>query len=240
MESYANIAATNAPPPEKQPHPDPALLTTPSVLGGPPPDITTKVNVARPDNGEPLTYTTPESPSRGSWSPSEDDANKNTEAVTLQRWEKVKEVILRPSVVGGLVGIVNIGLLAGGSYAFYSHPNLRRDTKIITSAMVASFALFGTESYAIKTCRNTPKGNVTDRKIDEGSTAAFVYHCVREHVPRSGVFGGTAGLVNAGILSIVGYLAYRNWDSPNWDRRAVSAASVCLLALWGSEIPFQP
>jgi hypothetical protein len=61
--------------------------------------------VARPDNGEPLTYTTPESPSRGSWSPSEDDANKNTEAVTLRRWEKVKEVILRPSVVGGLVGI---------------------------------------------------------------------------------------------------------------------------------------
>lgn len=44
------------------------------------------------------------------------------------------------------------------------------------------------------------------------------------------------GVVNAGILSIVGYLAYRNWDSPNWDRRAVSAASVCLLALWGSEM----
>jgi hypothetical protein len=37
-------------------------------------------------------------------------------------------------------------------------------------------------------------------------------------------------------LSIVGYLAYRNWDSPNWDRRAVSAASVGLLALWGSEM----
>ncbi len=44
------------------------------------------------------------------------------------------------------------------------------------------------------------------------------------------------GVVNAGILSIVGYLAYRNWDSPNWDRRAVSAVSVCLLALWGSEM----
>jgi hypothetical protein len=42
--------------------------------------------------------------------------------------------------------------------------------------------------------------------------------------------------VHAGILSIVGYLAYRNWDSPKWDRRAVTAASVGLLALWGREM----
>ncbi len=61
--------------------------------------------MARPDDGEPSTYTTPESPSRGSRSPSEDNANNNIEAGTLRRWEKVKEVILRPSVVGGLVGI---------------------------------------------------------------------------------------------------------------------------------------
>jgi len=90
--------------------------------------------------------------------------------------------------------LVNVGLLAGGSYAFYTHPNLRRDTKIIASAAAATFALFGVESYAIEVCQNPPKKNATDRNNEEGSTAAFVRRCVRENVPRSGVIGGTTGV----------------------------------------------
>jgi len=222
-----------------QPHPDPALLTTPSVLGGLPPDITgtTKVNVVQSNYGEPSTSTTPESPGQASesGSPSKDSASKRSETPTPWRWEKVKGAILRPSIAGGLVGIVNIGLLAGGSYAFYTHPNLRRDTRIIASAAAATFALFGVETYAIKVCQNK---NATDRNNKEGSTAAFVRRFVRDYAPRSGVIGGTTGVVNACILSIVGYLAYRNWDRPNWDRRSVSAASVGLLALLGCEMPY--
>ena len=90
--------------------------------------------------------------------------------------------------------LVNIGLLAGGSYVFYTHPNLRRDTKIIASAVAATFALFGFESYAVEVCQNTPKENATDRNDKKGSTAAFVRRWVRGHVPRSGVIGGTTGV----------------------------------------------
>jgi hypothetical protein len=87
--------------------------------------------------------------------------------------------------------LVNIGLLAGGSYAFYTHPNLRRDTRIIASTAAATFALFGIETYAIKVCQNK---NATDRNDEEGSTAAFVRRFVHDYAPRSGVIGGTTGV----------------------------------------------
>lgn len=41
--------------------------------------------------------------------------------------------------------------------------------------------------------------------------------------------------MNASVLGAVGYLSYTNWDRPSWDRRIVSAVSVGLLTLWGSE-----
>lgn len=145
---------------------------------------------------------------------------------------------------------MNIGLLAGGSYALYTRPRLRRDTRVIISVMATTFALFGAERHAIRSCRSSPK-NVKDWNTEEGSGAAC--HRIREHVPGLGISGGATGLgkphlmhklkpisvpwtVHAGILSIVGYLAYRNRDSPKWDRRAVIAASVGLLALWGGEM----
>jgi hypothetical protein len=88
---------------------------------------------------------------------------------------------------------VNIGLLAGGSYALYTRPRLRCDTKVIVSAMAATFALFGTERYAIKACQSSPK-NVQDWNKEEGSEAALACHRVREHVPGSGISGGATGL----------------------------------------------
>lgn len=93
------------------------------------------------------------------------------------------------------LSVVNLGLLAGGSYTFYTHPNLRRDTKIIASAAAATFALFSIESYTIEVCQNPPKKTATNQKNnEEGPTAAFVHRYIREHVPRSGVVGGTAGV----------------------------------------------
>lgn len=144
---------------------------------------------------------------------------------------------------------MNIGLLAGASYAFYTHPRLRRDTKAIISTIAATFALFSAESYAAE----TRQGKAAKRKArEEGGS---VYRRVRERALRSGGLGGVVGLrksfdsthehiinipdseiVNVGVLGIVGYLAYTNWKRPSWDRRVVSATSAGLIALWGTEM----
>jgi len=166
--------------------------------------------------------------------PREEREGKYSETQTPRRWEKVKDIVLRPSVAGGLVGVVNIGLLAGASYAFYTHPRLRRDTKAIISTIAATFALFSAESYAVAEAPQIKsKGKAAKRKArEEGGP---VYSRVRERALRSGGLGGAVGLLNVGVLGIVGYLAYNNWKRP-WDRRVVTATSAGLIALWGTEI----
>ncbi|KAI0253974.1 hypothetical protein BJV78DRAFT_1097026, partial [Lactifluus subvellereus] len=231
--SYANIAAKNAPPPEQQPYPDPALLTTPSSLGGATPDGVSKITVVPPRSREPSTTTTSDRAGRPSESTSEDSTRRRPEAQTSRRWEKVKDIILRPSVAGGLVGIgrspiVNIGLLAGASYAFYVQPRLRHDTKIITSALAAAFVLFRAESYTAKACRSTFSDKAAEREVEE---RPLIDRRGREHALRPCVLGGTIGFVNVGVLTTVGYLGYSNWNNPGWDKRTVSAASVGLAAL---------
>jgi len=197
--------------------------------------------VVPPNYGEHSADTAPESHGRAK-STIEDSASKRSEAPILRRWEMVKEVILRPSIAGGLVGIVNIGLLAGGSYAFYTQPKLRHDTKMITSAIVATFALFGAESYVAQTCPRPLKENKAYRRGEEDRATSFVCHPAHEPEPMrmSRIVEGTTGIVNAGVLSIVGFLTYKYWDSPNWDRRIVSAASVGLVALLVGEVVFIP
>lgn len=76
------------------------------MLGGPPPDIATKVSVVQPNHGEPSTHTTSGSPGRASELPSKDRTKDRSEAPPmLWRWDKAKEVVLRPSIAGGLVGV---------------------------------------------------------------------------------------------------------------------------------------
>ncbi|KAF8274412.1 hypothetical protein EI94DRAFT_1794212 [Lactarius quietus] len=212
MESYANVAAKNVPPYEQQPHPDPALLTTPSGLS---------------------TKSTSDAATGTGLSPPGGERMDKYSYETPQGWGKVKDIVLRPSVAGGLAGVANIGLLAGASYAFYTHPQLRRDTKVIISTVATAFALFGAESYAAEARQGKSEGKEGKRKArEEGS----VYRRVGENVQRSGGLGGAVGLLNVGVLGIVGYLAYTNWNRPSWDRRVVSATSAGLIALWGTEI----
>lgn len=86
-----------------QAHPDPALLTTPSLLGSAPFDDNAKVNVVHRDS-EPSTRSTSDAAS-GPSPPRKEREGKYSEAQTPPRWENVKDIILRPSVAGGLVGV---------------------------------------------------------------------------------------------------------------------------------------
>ncbi|KAG6862209.1 hypothetical protein C0995_002139 [Termitomyces sp. Mi166 len=67
----------------------------------------------------------------------------------------------------------------------------------------------------------------------------YLWEATKHHLFRPGVAGLgpplRARTVNTAVLGAVGYFAYVHWDRPTWDRRAVSAVAVGLLALWGAE-----
>ncbi|KDQ57547.1 hypothetical protein JAAARDRAFT_58152 [Jaapia argillacea MUCL 33604] len=242
--SYAAVAAHDAPPPSLQPQADPALLNTQPPTASNVADDTKKVNLVSPDfKQHPATVTSEtiiiepdhSSPSVPHHS-KKDKAKKrlhHAEQEGFQLWHVAKEQLLRPGVAGGLVGVVNVGLIAGAGYMYYSNPHLRRDTKTISSTVAATLVLLGFEGYAAEAYRETPRGQQEEKRARE--EGALVYRQAREHILRPGVLGGLVGFVNTSILGTVGYLAYTNWDKPHWDRRTVSAVSIGLLTLWGGE-----
>ncbi|KII92291.1 hypothetical protein PLICRDRAFT_467215 [Plicaturopsis crispa FD-325 SS-3] len=239
--SYANVAAHDAPPSSLQPHADQSLLNTTPPSAGSAADDGAKVNVVRNDfKQHPVTYTSQadfivddeEFPEPGK-KKRPNKRVKEVEAEGAYLWNIAKQYLFRPGVAGGLIGIVNIGLLAGAGRAFYAQPHLRRDTKVISSTIAGALALLSVEGYAAEKYAQTPRGHAeAQRAKKEGS---LIYKHLHEQVLRPGVLGGLVGLVNAGILGTVGYFGYINWDKPTWDRRTVSAVSVGLLTLWGGE-----
>jgi multisubunit Na+/H+ antiporter MnhB subunit len=54
-------------------------------------------------------------------------------------------------------------------------------------------------------------------------------------VLRPGVAGGLVGVVNVAVLSAIGYLSYKHWNLPRWDRQTVSSVVVGLVALSAAE-----
>jgi len=252
--SYASVTAHNAPPISKQPKPDPALLNTtaPGYTTGVA-DDTAKVNVVGPDfKRNPVTVTSETDPLTEN-DYYYDDGNVNGSAkrkarvgkekakVTIGKaeregvhlWGMAKEQLLRPGVAGGLMGVVNVGLLSWASYALYTNPPLRRDTKFLTSSAAAALVLLGAEGYAAEQYAQTPSGQEEKRRAKEEGAA--IYRHTHEVILRPGVLGGLVGLANIGVLGTVSYFAYVNWDMPRWDRKVISAVSVGLLTLWSGE-----
>ncbi|KAG7090864.1 hypothetical protein E1B28_009945 [Marasmius oreades] len=236
--SYADVASSNLPP--NQPRPDPALLNTESPRTSTIADDTSKVNVVHPDFREnPATVTSETRPPPDSKREREHAKPKvrrhlhDAEQEGFHLWQVAKQYLLRPGVAGGLVGLVNIGLLASVSRSFYTQSHLRRETKAISSTIAGALAILALEGYAAEKYRETPAGREEERRARE--EGAVVYRHLREHILRPGVLGGLVGLMNVVVLGTVGYFSYINWSRPSWDRRVVSAVSVGLLTLWGSE-----
>ncbi|KAI0759828.1 hypothetical protein BD413DRAFT_594966 [Trametes elegans] len=241
--SYASVAAQNAPPPSQQPHPDPSLLTTEPPSADNIADDASKLNVVAPDfKKHPATTTStqdvpPDLPTPGAPSGTAESRSRRylheAEEEGFYLWNLAKYYILQPSVAGGLLGLLNLGLIGGTAYTYYTKPHLRRDTRAIASTVAAALSLLSVEGYAAEKYRETPRGQREAEKAKKEGAA--LYRVAREHILRPGVLGGLVGVLNAGILGAVGYFSYINWDRPAWDRRTVSAVSVGLLTLWGGE-----
>ncbi|KAH9858872.1 hypothetical protein C2E23DRAFT_800451 [Lenzites betulinus] len=238
--SYASVAAHNAPPLSEQPHPDPGLLTTERPTADNIADDAAKVNIVSSDfKKHPATTTSnqdipPDLPTPGAPKASKSRRYlKDVEDEGFYLWNVAKYYILRPSVAGGLLGLLNLGVLGGTAYTFYTKPHLRRDTRAIAATVAAALTVFGAEGFAAEKYSETPRGQREAAKAKKEGAA--LYRVAREHILRPGVLGGLLGAVNAGILGAVGYFSYINWDRPYWDRRTVSAVSVGLLTLWTGE-----
>jgi len=239
--SYAAVASHNTEPIAQQPQPDPRLLNTerPSSHLV---DDAAKVNIAPHDfKQHPHTVTSeadvipqyPDSPSPRPGSHSKRaKAKKQFEKAEEEGeylWARLQEQLLRPGVAGGLIGIVNVGLIASAGYAFYSRPSYRSDSKIIGSTVAGALLLFGSEGYFAEAYSQTDQGRAeAQRAREEG---AYLYKQAKQVVLRPGVLGGIVGVFNLAVLGTVGYFAYENWDLPRWDRRTVSAVTVGLLGL---------
>ncbi|KAH0589375.1 hypothetical protein H2248_005133 [Termitomyces sp. 'cryptogamus'] len=221
--SYASVAAANAPLPQDQPQPDPALLnTTPPTA----PTIDQVDNTANKVNLVTPKHDDNDDDGRRSRKERTNRHLREVEAEGLYLWEVAKCHLFQPGVAGGLIGL-------GAGRAFYTQPHLREDRAVVSSTVAAAFALLSVEGYAAEKYRKTLRGQAEERRAKEEGT--LIYRHIREQILRPGVLGGIFGLVNTVALGAVGYFSYVHWDRPTWDRRIVSAVSVGLLALWGAE-----
>ncbi|KAG8688438.1 hypothetical protein FRC08_011439 [Ceratobasidium sp. 394] len=246
--SYASVAAHNAPPASQQPHPDQNLYTTQhDVSGGSLPDVSRNVNVAPHDfKSNPHTVTSETTPAH--YESSDDEGGNRTgsskkraakerarktlddaEEEGLYIWNQFKERIMRPGTAGGILGVVNVGLIAFAGREFYTKSHLRTDPRALGTVAATTLVLFGVEGALADAYLKTDAGK--KEKARARKEGAAVYRQTREVVLRPGVLGGLVGVLNLGILGGVGYAAYLHWDQPRWDRRAVSAISAGLLTL---------
>lgn len=58
---------------------------------------------------------------------------------------------------------VNVGILGYASYALYSSPSLRRDTRTLSIGGISLLSLFGLEGYAAEQYAQTSRGR-SERK----------------------------------------------------------------------------
>jgi len=229
--SYADVASNYTP--AGQPQPDPSLLNTKQPLASPIADDTAKVGVVPNDfKQHPHTTTsefeppTPDLPKDSSQKKSGKShphrGPRGLNSKDAAHWASVvKEIVLRPTVAGGLLGVVNLGIIGYTGYTFYSEPHLRRSPQAISATIAGSVALLGLEGFSVEKCRRGEQGK------DDAAVVAQYFH------ENPGMFQGLLGIVNFGILGTTGYVTYVNWD--RWDRRTVGAIAGGLLSLWAGE-----
>ncbi|KIY49374.1 hypothetical protein FISHEDRAFT_58279 [Fistulina hepatica ATCC 64428] len=234
--SYAEVTALHLPP--NQAVPDPALFNTGEAPAPPATDDNAQVKFVSPESHESSqnvtsSHDTPEDGSNNGKNSSKRDRRMEIKQESCRLWQIAETYLLRPGVAGGLIGLVNLGLLAGATRAFIVNPHYRRDARIIGTTAAAALGLTAAEGFAVNAYQKTERGQAEERRAKEEGT--FLYKHAREIVLRPGVLGGLVGLVNLAVLGTLGWVSYQHWDKPTWDRRTVSAVFVSLFTLWGGE-----
>jgi len=158
------------------------------------------------------------------------DKLRKAEAEGSQLWATTKEKLFQPAVAGGLFSVVNIGVIGGLGYLFYTTPAYRSDYKIVGGSAAGLLVLLGAEGVMAESYLQTEEGQREKQRAEEEGSA--LYRQTKEVVLRPGVFGGILGLVNVGILGGLGYTAYSRWNEPFWDRRYVAGITAGTLALF--------
>lgn len=155
------------------------------------------------------------------------------ETTAAAYWEKTKEVILRPSTLGGLMGVVNVGLLGGLGLIAYQNKDRPWDQRYVAGAVGGTLALFGMQGLVTESYLQTPEGQAEkERAKREGSK---IYLQAKEVILRPGVAGGLVGIFNIAVLGTVGYFANKHWNDRVWDRKIVGGIAAGLMALSGLE-----
>ncbi|KNZ80469.1 hypothetical protein J132_05589 [Termitomyces sp. J132] len=145
--------------PTRQPQPDPALLnTTPPTA----PTIDQVDNTANKVNLVTPKHDDNDDDGRRSRKERTNRHLREVEAEGLYLWEVAKCHLFQPGVAGGLIGLVNLGLLIGAGRAFYTQPHLREDRAVVSSTVAAAFALLSVEGYAAEKYRKTLRGQAEE------------------------------------------------------------------------------
>ncbi|KAF8647036.1 hypothetical protein AX16_006873 [Volvariella volvacea WC 439] len=256
--SYAQVAATNAPPPSEQPQPDPSLLNTTPPSAPSTPDDKVKVSVVSslevprspPPEAECPEYEKPSQPPSpppipGTSKPKSSKYEKRLREIKAEGfyiWEVAKHYLLRPGVAGGLVGLFNVGCLACFGHAIYNRPALRRDFAFLGKAIGISVALLSLEGHVFS--KQISKKDIKGKGRMESpsppptlpvGTFDESRRQMKHYFYHPLMLRGTLGFLNAAVLGALGYFTYANWGKPAWDRRVVSSVAVGLLTLWGGE-----
>jgi len=253
--SYASVTAKGLRPTSAQPHPDMTLLNTQqgeTQL----PSVEAKITVAPSDFKEHPRSADTEARDEleAAKELAEEGSNRHTGEPEVQKscrdhvkdklqkagrnglelWEKTQGCLLRPGVAGGLLGVVNVGLLGSIGYSLYTIPVHRSSPRFLSTAAFTTLAIFGGEAVLADAYSKTEAGQREEARAREEGAA--LYRHAKTVILRPGILGGAVGALNLGILGGLGYWSYVNWDNLwKWDRRQVSAVSIGLLALFAGE-----
>jgi len=228
--SYASVTSNNVP--SDQPLPNPALFNTTKPTASGVADDIAKVGVVSSNfKQNPATTTSTYQPPRyeeeSDSSPhhrtkkdNKAKADNKVKAKKLARdaekeaihWSAVvKELLFRPPVAGGLIGVVNLGLIGYTGYKFYNEPHLRHDHMFVTSTIAGTAVILGLEGYGAQTLA----------PVREEEDVLIQYVHQNPKTTRT-----LFAILNVGILGATGYLTYSKWN--RWDPRTFATLAAGL------------